>query len=118
MLIRLADFTCGVIKFVEGLPAKESKYVINNQITRSSLSVSLNFAEAQSSESRKDFIHKINVSLKELRETKMALIIISRLFESNHTIGIDKLIREGDELIAIFVTSINTAQKNLLKHKR
>ena len=112
---RLADFTCRIIKFSEKLPYSQAKLTLNQQITRSSISVSLNFAEAQGAESRKDFIHKMNLSLKELRETNMALIIVSKLYELKYIIGVEKIQQECDELIAIFVKSINTAKRNQTK---
>lgn len=109
---RLKDYTCNVIKSCLKLPENETKKILINQITRSSISVSLNFAESQSAESKKDFIHKLSISLKELRETKMALEIVAELFERYNTFEIEKQISESNELISILVKSIQTANKN------
>ena len=77
------------------------------------LGVSLNYGEAQSGESRKDFVHKMKVVLKELKETFICLKIIERakLFKTQSEIEKAKL--ENNELISIFVKSIETAQKNM-----
>ena len=109
---RLKDFTCNVKKSCLKLPNNETKKILINQITRSSISVSLNFAESQSAESKKDFIHKLSISLKELRETKMALEIISDLFENYNMSDIKNQVSESNELIAILVKSIQTAKKD------
>ena len=83
------------------------------QLIRSGTSPALNYGEAQSGESRRDFIHKIKVVLKELRETFVCLKIIrkSKLLESENKI--QTALPENDELISIFVKSVETAQKNL-----
>ena len=89
----------------------------SNQIIRSGTSPALNYGEAQSAESRKDFIHKIKIILKELRETLICLKIVqsAKLHDSG-----DKLfftMKENDELISIFVKTVETAQKNLNAEK-
>ncbi len=109
---RLKDFTCNVIKSCSKLPNNETKRILFNQITRSGISVSLNFAESQSAESKKDFIHKLSISLKELRETKMALEIIIDLFDNYNVKDIRKQLSESNELISILVKSIQSARKN------
>ena len=70
-----------------------------------------NYAEAQSAESRKDFIHKMKIALKELRETLIWLKIVERkpLCEPTKMTDITK---QCDELIAIFVKSVKTAEEN------
>ena len=88
---------------------------LSGQLMRSGTSVSLNYGEAQSGESSRDFIHKMKIVLKELRETFVCLKIIERtnLFGSSSLIDIVK--RENNQLISIFVKSIETAQRNLKK---
>ena len=82
------------------------------QLLRSGTSPSLNYGEAQGGESRKDFIHKIKIVLKELRESYVSLKIIkrARLHDSEEKINIG--LKENNELISIFVKSAETAQKN------
>ncbi|MDA1017743.1 MAG: four helix bundle protein, partial [Planctomycetota bacterium] len=78
---------------------------------RSGTAPAPNYGEAQSAESRKDFIHKMKIALKELRETLIWLKIIERkpLCDPNKMTEITK---ECDELIAIFVKSVKTAEGN------
>ena len=80
---------------------------------RSGTSPALNYGEAQSAESRKDFLHKMKVCLKELRETFVCLKIIEKsdLYESKQKIDIAKT--ENNELISIFVKSIETASNKM-----
>ena len=83
------------------------------QLLRSGTSVSLNYGEAQSGESRKDFVHKMKIVLKELRETYICLRIIERTKLFKNEIRIQNAKLESNELISIFVKSIETAQKNM-----
>ncbi len=110
---RLIDFSVEIVKLTETLNKSNYVKIINDQIIRSGLSVALNYGEAQSAESRKDFIRKMRISLKELRETKIALKIISKIIDETDDERLQKLIIEVNELISIFVASINTATKNL-----
>jgi len=74
----------------------------------------LNYGEAQGAESRKDFIHKMKICLKELRETVVCLKILVKA-ELLGAESLHPLIVETNELISIFVTSIGTAKKNMEK---
>jgi four helix bundle protein len=88
-----------------------------NQLIRSCSSPSLNYSEAKSAESKRDFIHKMNVCLKELRETDVTLQIIERkMLLANKTILTEARI-ENDELISIFVASVQTASRNKMAHR-
>jgi four helix bundle protein len=109
---RLLRFTVCVIDVVEALPNTRAPNHIAGQLIRCGSSPAPNYGEAQSAESRKDFVHKIKVVLKELRETKVWLSIIQmkRLLTKNN--NADPLIGECDELISIFVKSVETAQRN------
>ncbi len=109
---RLIDFAVRIINIVEALPNTLAGNHIAGQLVRCETSPAPNYGEAQSAESRNDFIHKIKIVLKELRETKVWLKIIQlkRLLKS--TRETELLIAECDELISIFVTSVRTAEKN------
>ena len=113
---RMIDFSVKVIRFTENLPKSNSGIYFSDQIMRSVSSSVLNYSEAQSAESRKDFIHKVKVSLKELRETYSGLRIIEKLSE-NENENIIGMIKENNELISILVTSIKTARKNMNNSK-
>jgi four helix bundle protein len=73
---RLIDFAVAMIDTVEALPSTRAGNHIAGQLLRSGTSPAPNYGEAQSAESRKDFIHKMKIALKELRETRVWLRII------------------------------------------
>ncbi len=107
-LVELGTLACRIA--VE-LPATGVGRHISSQLVRCSTSPAANYAEACSSESRRDFIHKLKVCLKELRETLVWFKFI-RALELDGKARVDDAIQEADELIAIFVTSIATARRN------
>lgn len=109
---RLIEFSLQIVNVVESLPTTKTGNHLGGQLIRSGTSPSLNYAEAQGAESRNDFIHKMKICLKELRETLVLLKILIRtnlILDKN---DIELLIKENDELISIFVKSILTAQNN------
>ena len=108
---RLIEFAVRVIDTAEALPQTAAGKNLASQIVRSGTSPALNHAEAQSAESSADFIHKMKVCLKELRETHVCLKILDRkgYFRAQR---LEALIQESNELISIFVKSIQTAKKN------
>jgi four helix bundle protein len=108
---RLIEFAIRTIELVEELPKTRAGNHVAGQLIRCGTSPALNYGEVQSSESQKDFIHKMKIILKELRETNICLKIIKRKPLIKQSQGLDKIIRECNELISIFVSSIRTAQK-------
>ncbi len=76
---RLIDYAVRIIKLSEALPETKAGKHVSSQILRSGTSPAPNYGEAQSAESKADFIHKLKVSLKELREISVA--IFSKLFQ-------------------------------------
>ena len=109
---RLIDFSVTINELVSCFKRNILTQNLSQQIIRSSTSAALNFGEAQSAESRKDFIHKMSIVLKELRETFVCLKIIHRSKLYKNEEKIIKAKKESNELISIFVKSIETAQKN------
>jgi four helix bundle protein len=109
---RLLAFSVRIIELVERLPKSRAGNHIANQLLRSGTSPYPNHGEAQSAESSKDFIHKLRISLKELRETHRWLKLIQRASLISEPEPLSDLSNETEELIRIFVTSINTARKN------
>ena len=110
---RMIDFSIKVIHLTENLPKSNTGIYFSDHLMRSVSSAVLNYSEAQSAESRKDFIHKVKVSLKELRETFSGLRIIERLNNKQPPEDIFYLIKENNELISILVKSVKTARKNM-----
>ena len=113
---RLIDFAVMVIGVVEALPNSKAGNHIAGQLVRSGTSPAPNYGEARSAESRKDFIHKMKISLKELRETVIWLKIISRKRLVDE-ISVSCAIKECGELIAIFISSTKTADSESLSSK-
>ena len=110
---RLISFAVLIIEIVNEIPNTKAGNHLSGQLVRSGTSPALNYGEAQSGESRRDFIHKIKIVLKELRETSICLKIIYRteLYKSKNKM--QTALKENDELISIFVKSSETAQKNM-----
>ncbi len=104
---RLIEFAQIIISITDQLPDSRAGNHVASQLLRSGTSPAPNYAEARSAESRKDFIHKLKVALKELRESMVWLKMIAKMKE--HKIeGIRDATRECNELIAIFVSSAKT----------
>ncbi len=109
---RLIDFAVMIIGITDAMPNTKAGNHLAGQLVRSGTSPSLNYGEAQSGESRSDFVHKIKIVLKELRETMNALKIIGKANMFKNGEFLSKAIKENNELISIFVKSVETAQKN------
>jgi four helix bundle protein len=109
---RLIDYAVRIIRLSESLPETRAGRHVSSQILRSGTSPGPNYGEAQSAESRADFVHKLKVSLKELRETETWLKIIAKAQMIESVSLLEPLLEETDELIAILFTSIETAKKN------
>jgi four helix bundle protein len=105
---RLINFAVVIIEKVKNLPDDRVGNHLGGQLLRSGTSPSLNYGEALGAESRKDFIHKLGIVLKELRESLNCLKILHRI----GYIHDDKAIKECNELISIFVKSTQTAKAN------
>lgn len=115
---RLIDFAVGMIELVRSIPSDPGGKYLGGQLIRSGLSPALNYGEAKSAESSADFIHKMKVALKELRETFVALMILRRsgIYQDNSLLA--HSIEECNELISIFVRSIQTAENNRRQRQR
>ena len=108
---RLINFANMIIDISEALPKTFAAGHIAGQLVRSGTAPALQYGEAQSAESRNDFIHKMKISAKELRETFNCL----RLINKRQWYSEEKLLSvldENNQLISIFVKSIETAKTN------
>jgi four helix bundle protein len=81
---RLVDFSIRIINVVETLPSTRAGNHIAGQLVRSGTAAAPNYGEAQSAELRRDFIHKMKVALKELRETQIWLKIVQCKILAKH----------------------------------
>jgi four helix bundle protein len=112
---RLIDFAVRIIRIADSLPkTKIGKHIVG-QIVRCGTSPAPNYGEAQGAESSADFIHKMKICLKELRETRVWLLMIVKAGLIKSASKIEPLIDENNQLISIFVKSIQTARKKRKK---
>jgi four helix bundle protein len=107
---RLLEFSVGIIRITEALPATRAGNHIAGQLLRSGTSAHPNHGEAQAAESGKDFVHKMSICLKELRESFRWLRLVQRAQLVEESSELDRLIKECDELLRIFAASIRTAR--------
>jgi four helix bundle protein len=109
---RLVDYTCRMIDVTESLPKTRSGNYMAGQLIRSCHSPAFNYSEAQAAESPDDFIHKLKVVLKELKECRTSLKIITKKEYISPKSKLDAIYKETEELIAIIGKCISTAEKN------
>jgi len=108
---RLIQFAVRVCDLAERLPRNDIGGHVAGQLIRCATAPASNYAEAQSAESRRDFIHKMKVCLKELHESRIWL----KFLEAKGLCGNHELVwelRESNELISICVCSVKTATMN------
>jgi four helix bundle protein len=108
---RLLDFAVNVVELTESFPSTRAANHIAAQLLRCGTSPLSNHGEVEAAESRKDFLHKLRICLKELRETKRWLRLVSRLKRLGEPANLPCL-NEREELIRIFAASVRTAEKN------
>jgi four helix bundle protein len=111
---RLEELAVRVIGFAHSLPKTVAGRHISQQVLRSGTSSGANYCEAQCAESRADFAHKMQLVVKELRETNYWLKLAKRanLVKPERLNGLED---ELNELIAIGVRSVVTAKKGGIK---
>ncbi len=114
---RLVRFGSTACQLGQRLPRTPLGQHVALQLTRSSTSTFANYGEVQSAESRRDFIHKLGICLKELRETRTWLKFV-REMDLASAESLVPVLRECDELLAIIATSIKTARRNSLPTQR
>ena len=110
---RLLEYSVRIIKIVEQLPKTRAgnHVAVAGQLLRAGTSAYPNHGEAQAAESPKDFIHKLRISLKELRETQRWLKLIHRVPLIKKPELLNDILKETEELIRIFVTNQNGKKK-------
>jgi four helix bundle protein len=112
LLDRMDEFASDVIDLVEVLPTTLVGRHIGGQVLRSGTSTAANYEEACAAESRADFVHKMQIVLKELRETRFWLRMLKRRKWPIAKEAV-ALYDEADELCRIFTSSVVTAKKAL-----
>ena len=108
---RLVDFACLCLDVCDLLPSTKAGQNLEYQLSKSATATALIYGEAQAAESRADFIHKTKMVLKEIRESRVNLKIIKRKPVVVHE-KIEQASDEANQLMAIFLKSIETAKSN------
>ena len=112
---RLLEYAAAVVQLTEVMPNTRAANHVGGQLLRSGTSPLFNHGEAQAAESPNDFVHKMKICLKELRESQRALRLIQKVPLIADVTRVESLFQETDELIRIFVASLRTAQTNKLR---
>ena len=107
---RLIKFAVDVILICGKIDGDFASQHLSKQLIRSATASALNYGEAQSAESSRDFLHKMKLCLKELRESLVNLKIQKGTDLIKNIEQLEVLMKENNELIAIFVSSIRTSQ--------
>jgi four helix bundle protein len=108
---RLIRFACLCLTICDLLPNNRSGQNLEYQLSKSGTAPALIYGEAQAAESRADFIHKIKLVLKEIKETRINLRIIRQKPVIKHIL-VEEALGEADQLMAIFIKSVETAKNN------
>lgn len=113
---RLVKFACLCLEICDLLSNTKSGQNLEYQLSKSSTASALVYGETQAAESKADFIHKVKIVLKELRESRINLrIIMEKPILVNDKLQV--ILKEANELIAIFLKSIETAKQNMINEK-
>ena len=111
---RTVDYGLAAIDYCENLPRTFSGRHIADQLLRSATSVAANYAEASEAESPADFVHKLKLALKELKESRVWLLFASRIDASR---SVEALRQESHELMLMISSSITTALRRAQQAK-
>jgi four helix bundle protein len=115
---RLLEFASAIIDLSEKLPDSRAGNHVAGQVLRSGTAPYPYHGEAEDAESRDDFIHKLKICLKELRETRRWARLIERKAWARNETTLLFILSEVEELIRIFYSSIQTAKRNALAERR
>ena len=113
---RLLDFAVAVVRVAATLPRDQAGRHVAAQLVRSATGGGANYEEARAAESREDFIHKVGVAAKEVRETVYWLEFIQR--SAWTSLNLRAAIAEAGELAAIFGASTRTARARTATTRR
>ena len=109
---RLLEFAVRIIRVTESMKRSRAGNHVADQLLRSGTSPFGNHGEAEGAESRADFIHKLKVCYKELREARRWLRLVTKAPLVSRPELLQGLITEAGELVLIFAASIRTAENN------
>ncbi|MFA4853376.1 MAG: four helix bundle protein [Bacteroidales bacterium] len=109
---RLIRFSVSIIEMTKGLEDAFESQHLSKQIIRSGTATALLYGEAQGAPTKKDFIHKISLVLRELRETHINLRIINQKHLFKNQDVMNEILDENNQLISIFTKTYQTSVQN------
>ena len=112
---RMIDFSIQIVNLIKSLLEDRITNHLCGQLLRSATSPALNYGEAQGAESKKDFVHKLGIVLKELRESLNCLKILAG---TNYIKTESPVMKECNELVSIFVKSVETNKRKMEEDKQ
>jgi four helix bundle protein len=112
---RLLEYAAMIVRLAEEIDKTRAGNHVSGQLLRSGTSPLFNHGEAEAAESPKDFVHKMGICLKELRESKRAPRLVQKVPLVQPPSKVDPVLAETEELIRIFFASIRTAEKRLVR---
>jgi four helix bundle protein len=110
---RIIDYSVLILKITSDIKKTRPGSILESQIIRSGTSSALNYGEALGAESGKDFIHKVQIVIKELKETYVALKIIKKADLYSNLDLLEDALNETNQLISIFVRTVVTCKKSI-----
>ncbi len=110
--IKSFDFAVRIIKLYKFLKKQHSEYELSNQLLRSGTSVGALIREAEHAESRKDFSHKLSISLKEANESIYWLELLYATEYMNKTM-FDSMLKDATELLKMLIASVKTTKSRI-----
>ena len=113
---RLLEYAAESIRIAESLPSSYTGRHISGQLVRAGTAPYAHHGEAQSAESADDFVHKMSIALKELRESARWLKLIARVPLLPDLTKVHSILAESDQLQRIFHSSIRTAKQRSPRH--
>ena len=108
---RLLEYSAAIIRLVREIPKDREANHVAAQLLRSGTAPLPNHGEAEAAESQADFVHKLRICLKELRETRRWLRLVLRVPLVSSEGNVRAALTETEELIRIFVASIRTSER-------
>jgi four helix bundle protein len=113
---RLLDFAARIIRVSESMKPTPAGQHVGDQLLRSGTSPFANHGEAEGAESLNDFVHKLRICYKELRESRRWMRLAQRADLLDQPERLTPLLDEADELIRIFAAILRTAEKKREKN--
>jgi four helix bundle protein len=113
---RTKKFAIEIVKLFELMPKSLPNRIFFGQLIRSGSSIGANYRAACRAKSSADFINKLKIVEEESDESVYFLELLLASNDEKYHVPLKILIKEGDELLSIFISSIKTSKQNLKSH--